>query len=119
MPPCGPGAARAGVHCRVRTRTGACAAFGAGGRRERRAAFYAELGVELPAGEGWVPVACFIDPDAHEHGDRSRSCSVNVDHGGFKCHGCGASGNAYQAAVHLGLEKRAALELLERYGLRE
>jgi hypothetical protein len=44
--------------------------------------FYAALGIELP---GWAQqeasVACFADPDAHRHGDRDPSCSVNVQTG--------------------------------------
>ena len=51
--------------------------------------FYAALGIELP---GWAhteaPVRCFADPDAHAHGDRNASCSINVHSGLFNCHGC-------------------------------
>ena len=42
--------------------------------------FYRALGVELP---GWAareaPAGCFANPDAHAHGDRDPSCSVNLD----------------------------------------
>jgi hypothetical protein len=40
-------------------------------------AFYNELGIQLP---GWpkleAPIRCFAQPDAHNHGDHSPSCSV-------------------------------------------
>ena len=66
--------------------------------------FYRALGVELP---GWAkreaPVACFADPDAHAHGDRDPSCSVNVESGAWHCWGCGAAGGAYDAALARGL----------------
>lgn len=55
--------------------------------------FYAALGVQLP---GWagadVSVRCFADPEAHACGDRDPSCSINLTHGAWNCHGCGASG---------------------------
>ena len=39
-------------------------------------AFYTTLGIELP---GWpkleAPIRCFAQPDAHNHDDRSPSCS--------------------------------------------
>lgn len=89
-------------------------------------AFYAALGVDLP---GWArteaPAHCFANPDAHEHEDRTPSCSVRllgddrVAPGVFHCHGCGASGGAYDAAIMLGLSPRAAMELLVAHGLAE
>jgi hypothetical protein len=43
---------------------------------------------------------------------------VNLEHGGFNCHVCGAKGNAYQAVVRLrGVEGREAFDLLRQYGL--
>ena len=61
--------------------------------------FYAELGIQLPA---WAQieasVCCFADPDAHRRGDRDPSTSVNLQHGAWRCHGCGARGGAYEAA---------------------
>ena len=63
-------------------------------------AFYKALGIELP---GWpkleAPVRCFAQPDAHNHSDRSPSCSVNLASGAWNCHGCGAHGGAYDAAL--------------------
>ena len=52
--------------------------------------FYTALGIELP---GWAQreasVGCFSDPDAHAHGDRDPSCSVNVETGAWHCWGAG------------------------------
>jgi hypothetical protein len=89
-------------------------------------AFYDALGVELP---GWAkteaPVRCFANPEAHQHEDRNPSCSVRlagdggVAPGVFHCHGCGARGGAYDAAVALGLSPRAAMDLLITHGLAE
>ena len=63
-------------------------------------AFYQALGIELP---GWpkleAPTRCFAQPDAHNHADRSPSCSINLASGAWNCHGCGAHGGAYDAAL--------------------
>ena len=81
-------------------------------------AFYAALGIELP---GWpkleAPVRCFAQPDAHHHADRSPSCSVNLASGAWNCHGCGARGGAYDAALAAGHTPRRAMELLIANGL--
>lgn len=80
--------------------------------------FYARIGVELPARQGdEVPVRCFARPEAHSHDDRRPSCSVNVLTGLFCCQGCGAKGNAYQAAVIMGWSERDALTLAVDHGL--
>jgi Toprim domain len=83
-------------------------------------AFYTTLGIELP---GWpkleAPVRCFAQPDAHNHADRSPSCSVNLASGAWNCHGCGARGGAYDAALALGLLPRQAMDLLITNGLAE
>ena len=80
--------------------------------------FYLALGIELP---GWAkreaPVRCFADPDAHAHGDRDPSCSVNVDSGPWHCWGCGAAGGAYDAALARGLSARDAIDLMIAHGL--
>lgn len=40
-------------------------------------AFYSALGIDLRASSNReAPVRCFAQPDAHNHGDRSASCSV-------------------------------------------
>jgi hypothetical protein len=79
---------------------------------------YQALGIELP---GWsqreASVACFAAPDAHAHGDRDPSCSVNVETGAWHCWGCGAKGGAYDAALAHGLDSRQAFELKVAYGL--
>jgi Toprim domain len=82
--------------------------------------FYKALGIELPAwSQREAPVRCFAEPDAHQHGDRSPSCSINLMSGAWNCHGCGAAGGAYDAALALGQTPRSAMELLIACGLAE
>jgi hypothetical protein len=80
--------------------------------------FYAALGVPLPA---WAhteaPVRCFAKPDAHARHDRDPSCSVNAHSGAFNCHGCGAHGGAYDAALAVGRSPREAIDLMIAHGL--
>lgn len=82
--------------------------------------FYAALGITLA---DWAPVEasvrCFADPDAHRHGDRDPSCSVNLDHGAWHCHGCGAKGGPFDAAIARGYTDRAAMDLMVAYKLAE
>lgn len=83
-------------------------------------AFYAALGIELPAwSQREAPVRCFAQPDAHAHGDRSPSCSVNLASGAWNCHGCGARGGPYDAAIARGRSPRSAMELLIAHRLAE
>ncbi len=83
-------------------------------------AFYLSLRVELPAwSKREAPVRCFAQPEAHNHADRSPSCSVNLVSGAFNCHGCGARGGAYDAALSAGHTPRSAMELLIAHGLAE
>jgi hypothetical protein len=83
-------------------------------------AFYTALGVELP---GWAhteaPARCFADPDAHQREDRDPSCSVNLQSGAFNCHGRGARGGAYDAALARGRSPRDAIDLMIAHGLTE
>jgi hypothetical protein len=83
-------------------------------------AYYASLGIQIP---GWArteaTVRCFADPDAHRRGDRDPSCRVNLEHGAWKCHACGAQGGAYDAAIALGRSQRSSIDLLVRFGLAE
>jgi hypothetical protein len=80
--------------------------------------FYSRLGIELPdRADGEALVCCPFDPSAHRNGDRNKSCSVNLESGLHCCHGCGARGNAYQAATALGFSPREAMQLLEDHGL--
>lgn len=80
--------------------------------------FYEEIGLDLPAyGDGDVMVSCFVNPAGHSHDDSNKSCSVNLTTGLYNCHGCGESGNAYQAAVAKGFTPRNAMKLLQRHGL--
>jgi hypothetical protein len=82
--------------------------------------YYHALGIELP---GWArteaPVRCFADPDAHRRGDRDPSCSVNLEHGAWHCHACGAAGGAFDAATARGYSDRGAIALMVAYRLTE
>ena len=82
--------------------------------------YYQALGIELP---GWAgteaSVRCFADPDAHRRGDRDPSCSVNLGHGAWHCHACGAAGGAFDAAIARGYSERAAIDLMVAYRLTE
>lgn len=83
-------------------------------------AFYASIGIELPVRATLnATVPCFAQPDAHQHGDRSPSCSVSLASGAWNCHGCGARGGAYDAARDAGHSPRSAMELLIAHGLAE
>ncbi len=81
-------------------------------------AYYAALGITLP---GWAhseaTVRCFADPAAHQHNDRHASCSVNLTHGAWRCHGCGARGGPFDAATAAGHSSRSAIELMITHGL--
>ena len=80
--------------------------------------FYRALGIELPQGaRREAPVGCFADPDAHAHGDRDPSCSVNLETGAWHCWGCGATGGAYDAALARGRHPREAIDLMIAHGL--
>jgi hypothetical protein len=82
--------------------------------------YYQALGIELP---GWArteaSVRCFADPDAHRRGDRDPSCSVNLEHGAWHCHACGARGGAFDAAAARGYSDRGAIDLMVAYRLTE
>jgi len=81
-------------------------------------AFYAALGVQLPAwAKREASVRCFAHPDAHNRGDRSASCSISLLSGAWNCHGCGAHGGAYDAAVAAGHTPRSAMDLLIEHRL--
>lgn len=89
-------------------------------RSDQVRAYYAALGIELPAwSKREAPVRCFARPDAHNRADRSPSCSVNLAFGAWNCHGCGAHGGAYDAALATGHTPRSAMELLITHGLAE
>ena len=83
-------------------------------------AYYQALGIALPDRSGAeTPTRCFAEPDAHQHQDRSPSCSVNVLSGAFYCHGCGARGGLYHAALAAGHTPRSAIELMINHGLKD
>jgi 5S rRNA maturation endonuclease (ribonuclease M5) len=80
--------------------------------------FFDEIGVNVPRGTGDdLNVRCFANPEAHTHGDRDKSCVLNMVTGLWCCHGCGRSGNAYQAAMEVGIDEPRARALAQRYGL--
>lgn len=82
--------------------------------------YYDALGISIPTwARGNASVRCFADPDAHHHGDRNPSCSISLEHGAWKCHGCGASGGAFDAATARGYSDRAAMDLMVRHGIAE
>ena len=56
-------------------------------------------GVLDPIADKLMLVACFVNPSEHRHDDRAKSASVSVANGCYRCHGCGAHGGAYDAAV--------------------
>jgi hypothetical protein len=81
-------------------------------------AFYATLGIQLRAAAAPnATVRCFAQPDAHQHDDRSPSCSISLTSGAWNCHGCGARGGAYDAALATGNSPRSAMELVIAHGL--
>lgn len=55
-----------------------------------------EYGSEYrPTRRGWQKIRC-IDADAHVHGDRNPSASVNIETGYYKCFSCGLTGDGYE-----------------------
>lgn len=82
--------------------------------------FYHQLGIALPnAPRADVSIRCFADPDTHRRADRDPSCSVNTITGTWRCHGCGARGGAYDAALAKGHTPRSAIDLMIAHGLTE
>ena len=81
--------------------------------------FYSELGATLPgsATTGSVSVRCFANAGAHEHDDRSPSCSVSLDTGQWKCFACDAKGGAFDAAVAFGRSGSDAADLAKAHDL--
>lgn len=49
--------------------------------------FYSQFDITLKGGSGWQLVKCPFHNDTHA------SMGVNREHGGYKCHACGASGD--------------------------
>ena len=82
--------------------------------------YYGALGIEIPEwAQHEATVRCFAEPGAHRRGDHHPSCSVNLEHGAWRCHGCGARGGAFDAATAVGHTERGAIDLMIRYGLVE
>lgn len=55
--------------------------------------FLEERGVHVPYGMGWRKVRC-INTEAHSHGDRNPSASVNLSTGYYRCFACDLAGDA-------------------------
>lgn len=82
--------------------------------------YYYRLGIRLSETSSTAAsVRCFADPSAHRREDRDPSCAVNVVNGAWQCHGCGARGGAYDAALAKGHTPRAAIDLMITHGLIE
>jgi putative DNA primase/helicase len=65
-------------------------------------------GLSQPTVDGWALVRCVF------HADKTASLSINLDHGGYSCFGCGASGGDlidFERAVN-GTTFRQAVEKL-------
>lgn len=81
-------------------------------------AFFAELGIELRGrGGDEAPVRCFAAGGEHRREDRRPSVSVNLTTGAWLCHGCGARGGPYDAALATGRRPREAMDLLRSFQL--
>jgi hypothetical protein len=82
--------------------------------------YYHQLGIHLPDRTNVeASVRCFADPGSHRREDREPSCSVNVINGAWQCHGCGARGGAYDAALAKSYTPRSAIDLMIAHGLIE
>ena len=82
--------------------------------------YYAALGIQIPGRASTeASIRCFAGADAHQRGDRDPSCSINLEHGAWHCHACGAKGGAFDAATARGCSDRAAIDLMVAYRLTE
>ena len=82
--------------------------------------YYRQLGIQLPDKTNLeASVRCFADPGAHRREDRDPSCSINLKNGAWNCHGCGARGGAYDAALAKGHTPRSAIDLMITHRLIE
>jgi putative DNA primase/helicase len=80
--------------------------------------YYTALGIHIPQwAQSEASVRCFADPTAHQRDDRNPSCSINLLHGAWHCHGCGAHGGPFDAATAAGHSSRSAIELMITHGL--
>ena len=81
--------------------------------------FFQALDIELPhrPGQREAPLRCFAAPERHANEDKSASASVNTQNGAWYCHGCGAKGGAYHAALACGHDPGSAMRLMAAYGL--
>ncbi len=80
--------------------------------------YYAELGIQLPAwARAEAAARCFAAAGSHQHADSDPSVSVNLISGAWRCHGGGAKGRAYGAALAVGHNPQSAIDTMIRHGL--
>ena len=59
-------------------------------------------------------VRCFVSPQSHSNGDRTPSCSLRSD--GFRCFGCGESGDAFDLVRAIrGCDFRTAVDAVREF----
>lgn len=69
-------------------------------------------GAMVPTRLGWAPLQC-INGEAHSHGDKDKSASVNMQHGYYNCHACGLKGDGWDLMFQLeGLDVKQARSAL-------
>lgn len=69
--------------------------------------------------QGWQPIRC-INSDAHSHGDKNPSASVNLALGYYTCHTCGLKGDGFSLLLDLeGLKAPDVVRLLGAEPLEE
>ena len=56
--------------------------------------FYSQFDITLKGSSGWQMVKCPFHDDTHA------SMGVNREHGGYKCHACGADGDRIGFYMH-------------------
>ncbi len=62
---------------------------------------------------GWQQVRC-VDKEAHSHGDRTPSGSVNLRYGKYQCWACDLRGDGFDLMLRLeGMKAKEALEALK------
>ena len=62
---------------------------------------------------GWQPVRC-PNTDAHKHGDKNPSGSVNLGLGYYTCHSCGLKGDGFDLMLEItGQKAQAVLDSID------
>jgi len=66
-----------------------------------------------PSHTGWQTIRC-VNTEAHSHGDRTPSGSVNLRYGKYHCWACGLRGDGFDLMLEIeGMKAKEALEALE------